>query len=192
MVGIMGLFRIPSEETVLKKRREEEGRRGEGEKGKMRKCARVKCPRWLATISWQKDKSKERFGRILLRLIALFYTRIGIRRCACARSCAQQEGAGALVASRPDNLKAIRSSLAAACLTRKIFKNWSLPSYLHYISRFVKQDVDEGLRFPLLVKLYRGIRFIRNYICSILISRTFQRLDRSSCVNVACCARPRR
>lgn len=142
---------IPNTErrNGTKKRRQEE----EGEKGKMRKCgswkkrARVKCPRWLATILWQKDKNKERFGRILLRSIALFYTRIGIQRCACARSCAQQVGAGALVASRPDNLKAIRSSLAAARLTRKIFKNWSLPSYLHYISRFVKQDVDEGLRY---------------------------------------------
>lgn len=34
MVGIMGLFRIPSEETVLKKRMEEEGRRGKEKKEK--------------------------------------------------------------------------------------------------------------------------------------------------------------
>lgn len=78
-------------------------------------------------------------GRILLLFgaprIALFFPRHRMLRVhpgprfarsrVSAHACARKVGAGALVASRPDNLKAIRSSRAAACLTRKIFKNWS-------------------------------------------------------------------
>lgn len=115
----------------------------------------------------------------------------GIQRCACASSCAQQEGAGALVASRPDNLKAIRSSLAAACLTRKIFKNWSLSllTYITLVGLLSKTLTKACVTFPLPSSSSNFIAesdSFRNYIYSILVSRTFERLDRPGCVNVAC------
>lgn len=75
---LWALFRIPSEETVLKRGGGGRGRKRKNEKIRSwKKRARVKCPRWLATISWQKDKNEERYGRILSSVRLLSFTHRG-------------------------------------------------------------------------------------------------------------------
>lgn len=75
------------------------------------------------------------------------YVHLARCKCACVRACARKVGAGAPVASRPDNLKAIRSSRAAACLTRKIFKNWS-PSSVTLVGLLSKTLMKACEHFP--------------------------------------------